>query len=145
MTRNGVDRAAGRVVTLMLAGLCLFILSPDVSYFCTPGYAKRESIPLHSIRAHLFFQCHVNETLSPSMPRGKKMNSLRIFEQSFTVLQMEIFWKKKQSWNYMHVPRKSFKTDKKTLDNASIMWLVWNELLNESTWKQTNQSSCCVF
>ena len=75
----------------MLAGLCLFILSPDVSYFCTPGYAKRESIPLHSIRAHLFFQCHVNETLSPSMPREKKMNSLRIFEQSFTVLQMEIF------------------------------------------------------
>lgn len=70
MTRNGVDRAVGRVVTLMLAGLCLFILSPDVSYL-HPGYAKGIH-PLDSIRAHLFFQCHVNETLSPSMPRGKK-------------------------------------------------------------------------
>ena len=81
----------------------------------------------------------------PQCQGKKKMNSLRIFEQSFTVLQMEIFWKKKQSWNYMHVPRKSFKTDKKTQDNASIMWPVWNELLNESTWKQMNQSSSCVF
>lgn len=35
------------------------------------------------------------------------------------------------------------KSDKRTQDNASVMWLVWNELLNESTWKQMNQSSCC--
>lgn len=65
--------------SLMLAGPCVFILSPDVSYFCTPGCAKRESIPLHSIRAHLFFQCHVNETLSPSMPREKKNELLKNF------------------------------------------------------------------
>lgn len=102
----------------------------------TPGCAKRASVLLHRINAHLFFQFHVNETLSPSMLR-KKWNSLRISEQSFTVLYMEILGRKgksKSTWMFQERLSKLWQKDPRQCISCvtGMEWtfrmnLLWNK------------------
>lgn len=71
--------------------------------------------------------------------KGEKTELLKNFEQSFTVLWMKIL-KEKANLKVHACSKKTFQnSEKKNQENASIMWLVWNELL-KWIYLETNES-----
>lgn len=120
MPQNGVDRAAGRMIGPN--GDRFLFIYPETSFllFLPSRLCKEGSIPLHRISAHLFFQCHVNETLSPSMPKDKT-ELLKSFEQCASVIDGDIL-KGKANLKVHACSKKVFQnSDKKTQDNTSII------------------------
>jgi hypothetical protein len=71
--------------------------------------------------------------------QGQKPNFLRIFGQSFSVLDGDKLKEKTNLKIYSCSKKVFWNFDKKTQDNESVMWLVWNHLF-KWTYSETRES-----